>query len=145
MHPYKRSTRVGKQLTREVADIIYNRLKDPRIGFVTVTDVSVTSDLKLARIYVSILRPEEVAESLEALDAAKPFIRTEIGHRLRMKFTPAIEFHLDTAPAYADKIDRLLKGIDVPHDPDEDTRGMTVSHKEDDEDIDEEDEEDAEE
>lgn len=111
MHPYKRSQRLNHLIREEVADIIMHRVKDPGIGFVTVTDVTLTPDLKLARIYVSILKEEEAAPTLKALETAKAFIRSELGKRIRTKFTPSIEFHRDTTAAYGDHITRLLKGI----------------------------------
>jgi ribosome-binding factor A len=112
MLPYKRSQRVSHLLKEEVSDIIMNRVKDPRLGFITVTDVEVTDDLKIARIYISILKDEERQETLEILNSAKPFIRSELGRRVRMKFIPAIEFRLDTSIQYGAKIDRILKDIE---------------------------------
>ncbi len=87
------------------------RLKDPRIGFVTVTGVDMTDDLKLARVFVSVLKEEEREQTLEILNEAKPFFRSALGKRLKMKFVPAVEFRLDTSIEYGYKIDRLLKKI----------------------------------
>jgi ribosome-binding factor A len=109
MLPYKRSQRVSDLLRKEIADIIMYKLKDPRIGFITVTGVDVTDDIKIARIYVSILKDEERKTTIEILNSAKSFIRSELSKRLRMKFIPSIEFRLDTSIEYGDKIDRLLK------------------------------------
>jgi ribosome-binding factor A len=118
MLPYKRSERVGDLIREEVADLIMYKLKDPRIGFVTVTGVEMTADLKLARVFVSIMREEERELTLEILNSSKNFIRSNLSKRLRMKFIPAIEFRLDTSVEYGFKIDRLLKEI---KDKDEDT------------------------
>jgi ribosome-binding factor A len=112
MLPYKRSQRVSHLLKEEVSDIIMNRVKDPRLGFLTVTDVDVTDDLKMARIYISILKEEERQATLDILNSAKPFIRSELGKRVRMKFIPSIEFRLDTSIQYGARIDRLLKDIE---------------------------------
>jgi ribosome-binding factor A len=109
MLPYKRSQRVSDLLRKEIADIIMYKLKDPRIGFITVTGVDVTDDIKIARIYVSILKDEERKTTIEILNSAKSFIRSELSKRLRMKFIPSIEFRLDTSIEYGDKIERLLK------------------------------------
>jgi ribosome-binding factor A len=109
MLPYKRSQRVSDLLRKEIADIIMYKLKDPRIGFITVTGVDVTDDIKIARIYVSILKDEERKTTIAILNSAKSFIRSELSKRLRMKFIPSIEFRLDTSIEYGDKIDRLLK------------------------------------
>jgi ribosome-binding factor A len=111
MLPYKRSQRVSDLIREEVADIIMYRLKDPRIGFVTVTGVDMTDDLKLARVFVSVLNKEDREQTLEILNDAKPFIRSALGKRLKMKFTPTVEFRLDTSIEYGSKIDSLLKKI----------------------------------
>ena len=112
MLPYKRSQRVSDLLRKEIADIIIYRLKDPRVGFITVTGVDVTDDIKIARVYVSIFKEEERKSTLEILNSAKNFIRSELSKRLRMKFIPSIEFRLDTSIEYGDKIEKLLKEIE---------------------------------
>ena len=112
MLPYKRSQRVGDLLRKEIADIIIYRLKDPRIGFITVTGVDVTDDIKLARVYVSVFQEGERKTTLEVLDSAKSFVRSELSKRLRMKFIPSIEFRLDTSIEYGNKIEELLKEIE---------------------------------
>lgn len=117
MLPYKRSQRVSDLIREEVADIIMYRLKDPRIGFVTVTGAEMTADLKLARIFVSILKEEERDLTLEILNSSKNFIRSALGKRLRMKFIPEIEFRLDTSVEYGIKIDKLFREI-KEHDED---------------------------
>jgi len=109
MLPYKRSQRVSDLLRKEIADIIMYKLKDPRIGFITVTGVDVTDDIKIARVYVSILKDDERKTTIEILNSAKSFIRSELSKRLRMKFIPSIEFRLDTSIEYGNKIERLLK------------------------------------
>ncbi|MDA8106318.1 MAG: 30S ribosome-binding factor RbfA [Nitrospiraceae bacterium] len=111
MLPYKRSERVGDLIREEVADIIMYRLKDPRIGFVTVTGVDLSADLKLAKVYVSILKEEERDLTLDILNSSKNFIRSLLTKRLKMKFIPAIEFRIDTSIEYGFKIDKLLKEI----------------------------------
>lgn len=111
MLPYKRSQRVGDLLREEIADIVIHRLKDPRIGFVTITGADVTDDIKIAKIYVSIFKDEDKKTTLEILNSAKSFIRSELSKRLRMKSIPSIEFRLDTSIEYGNKIDNLLKKI----------------------------------
>jgi ribosome-binding factor A len=118
MLPYKRSQRVGDLIREEVADIIMYRLKDPRIGFVTVTGVDLSPDMKNARVYVSILKEEDRELTLEILNSSKSFIRSLLSKRLRMKFIPTVEFRFDTSIEYGYKIDKLLKEI---KDRDEDT------------------------
>ncbi len=111
MLPYKRSQRVSDLLREEIAEIVIHRLKDPRIGFVTITGVNVTDDIKIAKIYVSIFKDEDKKTTLEILNSAKSFIRSELSKRIRMKSIPSIEFRLDTSIEYGNKIDRLLKDI----------------------------------
>jgi ribosome-binding factor A len=111
MLPYKRSDRVGDLLREEVADIIMYKLKDPRIGFVTVTGVDLSADLKLAKVYVSVMKEEETEQTLAVLNSSKHFIRSVLTKRLKMKFIPSIEFRLDTSIAYGFKIDKLLNEI----------------------------------
>jgi ribosome-binding factor A len=111
MLPYKRSQRVGDLLREEIADIIIYKLKDPRIGFVTVTGVDVTDDIKIAIAYISILKEEEKKTTLDILNSAKSFIRSELSKRLRMKFIPSIEFRLDSSVEYGSRIETLLNEI----------------------------------
>ncbi|OGW39391.1 MAG: ribosome-binding factor A [Nitrospirae bacterium RBG_13_39_12] len=112
MLPYKRSQRVSDLLREEIADIAIHRLKDPRIGFITITGVDVTDDIKMAKIFVSVLKNEDKKTTLDILNSAKSFIRSELSKRLRMKSIPSIEFMLDSSIEYGDKIDKLLKKIE---------------------------------
>jgi ribosome-binding factor A len=112
MLPYKRSQRVSDLLREEIADIAIHRLKDPRIGFITITGVDVTDDIKMAKVFVSVLKDEDKETTLDILNAAKNFIRSELSRRLRMKSIPSIEFRLDSSIEYGDKIDKLLKKIE---------------------------------
>jgi ribosome-binding factor A len=111
MLPYKRSQRVGDLLREEIADIVFHKLKDPRIGFVTVTGVDITDDLKIAVAYVSVLKEEERESTLSILNAAKSFIRSELSRRVKMKTIPSLEFRLDSSIEYGSKIDKLLEEI----------------------------------
>jgi ribosome-binding factor A len=111
MLPYKRSQRVSDLLREEIADIILYRIKDPRVGFVTVTGVDVTDDIKMAVVYISVLKDEERKTTLDILNSAKSFIRSELSKRLRMKSIPSIDFRLDSSIEYGSKIDKLLDEI----------------------------------
>ncbi|MCL4491919.1 MAG: 30S ribosome-binding factor RbfA [Nitrospirae bacterium] len=111
MHPYKRSQRLSILLREEIADIIMRRVKDPRIGFVTVTDVELSEDLKIAKIFISVLNEEDKDTTLEILNSAKGLVRSEISKRVRVKFIPAIEFRIDKSIEHGDRIDRLLREI----------------------------------
>jgi ribosome-binding factor A len=111
MLPYKRSQRVSDLLREEIADIIMYKLKNPRIGFITVTGVDVTDDLKMSVVFLSVLKEEDKKPTLEILNSAKSFIRSELSKRLRMKFIPSVEFKLDPSIEYGSKIDKLLDEI----------------------------------
>lgn len=111
MLPYKRSKRVGDLLREQVAEIIQYKLKDPRMGFITVTGVDMTDDLKIAFVYISVLKEEDKQISLEILNSAKSFIRTELGRRIRIKTIPTLEFRIDTSIAYGSRIEELLEKI----------------------------------
>lgn len=107
---YKRSDRVNSLLQRELATLISEELRDPRIAFATVTSVETTGDLRLARIFVSVLGDDAVAsETMRALDEAKPYIRHEIGARTDLRFVPEIEFVSDRSAARAARISTLLR------------------------------------
>jgi ribosome-binding factor A len=111
MHPYKRSQRLSILLREEIADIIMRRVKDPRLGFVTVTDVSMSEDLKIAWAYVSVLDEKDREITLEILNSARGLIRSEVAKRIRVKFIPVLEFRIDSSSSQGDKIDRLLREI----------------------------------
>lgn len=104
--------RVGEQLKKELSQIIQSELKDPGIGFITVTGVDVTSDLSQARVYLSVLGSDEQKEqTLQALARAKGFLRTEVGKRIRLRHTPELIFVFDTSIEYGSKIESLLEQI----------------------------------
>lgn len=94
----RRSERVADLLQREISRVIGEDLKDPEVGFVTVTGVRVSDDLKHAKVLVSVLGDQERRErSLAALSRAKGYIRFLIGQRVRLRFTPEISFRTDKA------------------------------------------------
>ena len=109
---FKRSERVAGLLKEEISKIIQFELKDPRLGFVTVTDVRLTDDLRDARVSCGILGDAaEQALTLEALASAAPFIRREVGTRCRLRYAPVVTFHLDKSVEKAARIDELLRQI----------------------------------
>ncbi|HEY8485525.1 MAG TPA: 30S ribosome-binding factor RbfA [Longimicrobiales bacterium] len=108
----RRVPRLNEQLKREITDILRSEVKDPRIGFVTVTDVRVSADLSVARVYVSVMGgPREKEETLEGLRAAAPFIRGEIGRRMRIRRAPELRFELDVTLERAMRIEQLLREV----------------------------------
>ena len=108
-----RVRKIQEFIKQEVGQMLLRDLKDPRLGFITVTGVKVTGDLREAVIYVSLFGgAEEKKASLEALDKAKGFIRRELGQRLKIYYTPTITFKEDTSLDYGMHIDGLLKKIE---------------------------------
>jgi ribosome-binding factor A len=104
--------RVGEQIKKEISTIIQTELKDPRIGFITVTGVDVTNDLSLARVYLSILgSDEQKVETLKAIGRANGFLRSELGRRVKLRHTPIMEFKFDSSIEYGSHIESLLNQI----------------------------------
>jgi ribosome-binding factor A len=105
----RRIERFNEQLKREITGLLRGEVRDPRIGMATITAVEVSADLSVARVYVSVMGDDTAKEeSLEGLRAAAPFIRTELGKRLRVRRVPELRFELDRSLEYAMKIERLL-------------------------------------
>jgi len=110
MTGFKRTERVSDQIRMEIADILMRRVKDPRVGFVTVTAVDVTVDLKQAWVYVTVLqRGAQEAETLDALSRAEGFIRGELGRRLKLRYVPVLTFVKDTS---VDRVTRIMNLLD---------------------------------
>jgi ribosome-binding factor A len=120
MHPYKRSARIKDLIREEVADIIMHKLKDPRLGFITVTDAQVSSDLRHARVYASVFEETKKEESLKILNSSAKFIRNELGRRIKIKFIPELTFKLDESINYGAKIEKLLNEVKPSTDSPED-------------------------
>ena len=107
----QRTERVAK-LARQVLGDSIQSLKDPRVGFVTVTAVRITPDLRHARVLVSVPGDADAQkESLEGLESAKPVLRAELGRQMRMKYLPDLVFELDEGAAEAERIETLLRKI----------------------------------
>ncbi len=108
----RRAERVGQEIRDEIATMIGRELKDPRIGFVTVTRVDLTPDLRFARVYVSVLGDKAAQDkSLEGLKQATGFVRREVGRRLRMRLTPEVLFVYDKGVDATDRVARLLDEV----------------------------------
>jgi ribosome-binding factor A len=119
-----RPDRVADQIRSELAMLLMREVHDPGIGFVTLTRVIVTPDLQQARVYYTTLGDEKAqTSSARALQRAAPFLRRQIGSRLRLRRTPELQFHHDESVAGQDRIERLLNEIrasDSTHRPDDD-------------------------
>ena len=111
---YKRSARVADQIRMEVAEILQRKSKDPRLHAVTVTDVELTDDLRLARVYVTTLQEgQQETEVLAGLARAAGFVRSELGRRLSLRYNPELVFLKDTSGPRGDRILALLDGLQL--------------------------------
>ncbi len=109
---FKRSSRVGHLIKEEISHIIQREVKDPMIGFITITDVEITDDLKSATVYFSVYGDEEVkANTFKGLNRAVGFIKRELGKNLRLKYIPDISFKFDNSYEYGSRIERILKEL----------------------------------
>ncbi len=107
-----RPSRVSEEFREILAEEI-PRLKDPRIGFVTVTRVKVTPDLRLARVYYTAMGDERARRATAAgLRSARAHLRQVIGHQVRLKFLPELEFREDEGPAQAERLGELFRRIE---------------------------------
>lgn len=105
----KRLDRVNQLIKEEVSAVLQRELKDPRLGFVTVTDVRVTGDTQNATIFYTVLgEGEDLASSAAALESAKGVLRAEVGKQLGMRHVPTLEFIHDALPENARHLDELL-------------------------------------
>ena len=127
----RRTRQVGDLLREELDDIIRREVKDPRIGFMSITDVEVTPDLRHARAFISVLgNEEERASTLKALRSAAGFIRHHLKPRLRMRQIPDLEFRDDRSMEHAERISRVLGGLHLeprlpPDSPPQDPTEIT--------------------
>jgi ribosome-binding factor A len=106
----ERMRRVDEAMREVLSDVLSHDLKDPRVGFVTVTDVKTSPDLRHARVYVSILGDAEaVTASLEGLESAHGYLQGRVGSELRLKNTPALQFVHDDTAARAQRLEEVMR------------------------------------
>ena len=120
-----RPDRVGDQIRSELALLIAREVHDPGVGFVTLTRVSVTADLQQARVYYTSMGDERAQrETARALRRAAPFLRRQLGQRIRLRRVPELEFFYDQSIEQNDRIERILQELKAErHEPvgDDDT------------------------
>jgi ribosome-binding factor A len=110
--PTRRQRRVSELIHRELSWLLMREVRDPRLADITVTEVRVTADLLLARIYFSVLGDAKAEEeALAGLESANGFLRTQLAGRLRLRFMPELLFEVDRSAAYGRRIDELLAQI----------------------------------
>ena len=109
---YKRIDRINELLHEEVADILFKEIKDPRIGFITITAVEATYDLSHAKVFVSIMGEEKDRElTIQGLKSATGYLKAKLKKRVNFHRIPEIEFVYDPSIEYGDRIDRILQEL----------------------------------
>jgi ribosome-binding factor A len=110
--PTRRQIQVAEEIQQIISVLLQRELKDPRLGFVSITQVDVTQDLKYARVHVSVMgSEEEKQQTMDALASGRGFIRREIASRMTIRQVPELQFKLDRGMEYSDRINRLLNEI----------------------------------
>ena len=124
-----RASRVGDQIQAELASLLTREVHDPGIGFLTITQVKLSPDLQQARVYYTSIGDDKAKrESARALDRATPFLRRQVGQRLRLKRVPELTFFYDESIEQGDRIERILQELKTeraarPDPGDDDTVG----------------------
>lgn len=118
---FKRSEKVAEAVHELVSQLLVKGLKDPRIGFVTITGVKVTDDMHLATVYFTVIGHDEEKKATEqGLNSARGFIRKEMGKSFHMRHVPDIVFKYDASVEYGSRIESILKEIGSPENDDHD-------------------------
>jgi len=105
---FLRSDRMAEQLRRELAEIVRDEIKDPRLGFVSFTEVRMSRDLSHAVIYCSLLNSEKQQEAIDVLNRAVGFIRKAVGRRIRARIVPTLKFTIDESVTRGAEMDNLI-------------------------------------
>lgn len=117
-----RHEKVAVALKKEISNIIHDELKDPRLGFVTITQVDLTQDLRSAKVFFSVLgKEEDYQKTKEALESSLGFIRRLVAQRIRLRFTPELMFREDHSSEYGMKIEKILNEIKEQDEPEKDS------------------------
>jgi ribosome-binding factor A len=120
----KRSEKVADLIQKEISQMLVKSIKDPRIGFVTITKVTVSEDCRFAKIYFSVAGTEAEREnSMRGLDSAKGYVRKELGRRIRLRYTPEIMFQFDPSIEYAIHMGELIQSLHQEKESKEDEEG----------------------
>ncbi len=108
-----RLKRVNEACREALGEVLQEKMKDPRVGFVTVTRVEVSPDLRQAKVWLSVLgTAEEVEECMQAMERAKGFMRRELGRRVRMRYTPELRILLDRGAEVSERVQGILNRLE---------------------------------
>jgi ribosome-binding factor A len=114
----KRSEKVADLIQKEISQMLVKSIKDPRIGFVTITKVTISDDCRSARIYFSVTgTTAERERSMKGLNSAKGYVRKELGRRIRLRYTPEIMFQFDPSIEYAIHMEELIQSLRQEKEP----------------------------
>ena len=120
---FNRSERVAGEMRRELALLIQREVKDPAVGFVSVSDVEVTRDLSHAKVFVTVFEEDKAADSIKALNKAAGFLRSRLGQEMRIRSVPELSFRHDASVETGQRMDQLIEkavAADPRHDSSED-------------------------
>ncbi|MDD6102940.1 MAG: 30S ribosome-binding factor RbfA [Clostridiales bacterium] len=118
-----KNTRINQEVLKELNVLISSEVKDPRIGLMTtVTAVEVASDLKTAKVFISVLGDEDSKkETIKGLKSASSFLRSSLARNLNLRNTPELKFYIDDSLEYGMRMSRLIDSLDIKHEePEED-------------------------
>jgi ribosome-binding factor A len=125
MKKTRRTSRVGENVRDALVEVFRHDLKDVKLGFSSITGVDVSPDLHFARVYISGLKEKDTKETVEALQHARGAIRRYLGKRIRLRYTPELDFKYDEAPERGGRIEALLAGMKLNEEgiePDDDDK-----------------------
>jgi ribosome-binding factor A len=120
-----RPERVGEEIRQELGQLLAREVHDPGVGFVTITRVRMSPDLQLARVYYTLIGDERARrETRKALERATPFLRRQIGSRIRLRRVPELRFEFDASVEHQDRIERIL--LDLANEREANERARTA-------------------
>lgn len=109
--PSHRIEKVENLIKQEISLILLTKMNDPELGFITVTNVKVSPDIKIAKIYLSVFDKEKRQTVLERIVTRSGFIRSELAHRISLRYVPELKFFIDDTLDYVEKINTLIRKI----------------------------------
>jgi len=106
-----RTKRLSKEIRRDISDIIQKEVKDPRVKGAIITDVELSNDLRIAKVYISVFEQERLTEVMDGLNKSKGFIRKQLGRRIHVKSVPELRFRKDNSVSYGMHMDEVINRV----------------------------------